>query len=152
MPQPERDPIPDGEIATSTLAEIYAQQGLHERALAIYQRIALRAPHDTRVAERIDDLTRRLSGEEPPAEAAGAGGAAALEIPVPADPAEPARGAPAGGEERRPDEPAETGLEEAAARTGPPEEEADAPPPARRPGPSHRPLPEEEFQAWLDRR
>ena len=64
------------ELATSTLAEIYAQQGLLERARAIYERIAQRAPDDPRVAERIDALSRAIrersgaarppaSGEEP---------------------------------------------------------------------------------------
>lgn len=46
------------EIATSTLAEIYAQQGLHDRALEIYRRIARRSPDDPRVAERIAELER----------------------------------------------------------------------------------------------
>jgi hypothetical protein len=58
------------ELATSTLAEIYAQQGLLERARAIYQRIAQRAPDDPRVAERLDALSRAIrdrSGAAPPA-------------------------------------------------------------------------------------
>ncbi len=65
-----------GEIATSTLAEIYAQQGLLGRALAIYRRIQARAPEDAEIAERIDRLERRIaeSGNEPaPVGAAGAG-------------------------------------------------------------------------------
>lgn len=64
----ERQPRPEGELATGTLAEIYAEQGLYERALAIYQRIALRAPHDEAIGERIAALTERIErvreGEE----------------------------------------------------------------------------------------
>jgi hypothetical protein len=64
-----------GEIATSTLAEIYAQQGLLGRALAIYRRIQARAPDDAEIAERIDRLERRIaeSGTEPDAPAGAAG-------------------------------------------------------------------------------
>jgi hypothetical protein len=58
-----------GEIATSTLAEIYAQQGLLGRALAIYRRIQARAPEDAEIAERIERLERRVAeaGTEPDA-------------------------------------------------------------------------------------
>lgn len=57
------------EIATSTLAEIYAQQGLLGRALAIYRRMLARSPEDTTIAERIDRLERRIAetGLEPEA-------------------------------------------------------------------------------------
>lgn len=60
MPAGSREPQAEGDLATSTLAEIYAQQGLYERALAIYERIAQRTPHDASIAERIEALTRRL--------------------------------------------------------------------------------------------
>ncbi|MGH7570440.1 MAG: tetratricopeptide repeat protein [Gemmatimonadota bacterium] len=59
------------DLATSTLAEIYAQQGLLERARAIYERIAQRSPDDPRIAERIETLTQaiqdrsRVSAAEP---------------------------------------------------------------------------------------
>lgn len=48
------------ELATSTLAEIYAQQGLLERALAIYERIAERSPDDPMIAGRIASLSRAI--------------------------------------------------------------------------------------------
>lgn len=48
------------DLATSTLAEIYAQQGLLERARAIYERIAERAPDDPRITERIEALSRAI--------------------------------------------------------------------------------------------
>ena len=48
------------EIATTTLAEIYVQQGLVDRALAIYRRLAERSPGDARVAERVVQLEIEL--------------------------------------------------------------------------------------------
>ena len=76
------------ELATSTLAEIYAQQGLLERARAIYERIAQRAPDDPRVAERLDALSRAIrdrSAGLPPAPAS-APVAPAIEGPAGGDP------------------------------------------------------------------
>ncbi|HUP00730.1 MAG TPA: hypothetical protein VM737_04315 [Gemmatimonadota bacterium] len=63
-----REPDSEGDLATSTLAEIYAQQGLYERALAIYQRIAIRAPRDEAIAERIAMLTHRIERSQAGAE------------------------------------------------------------------------------------
>lgn len=56
-----------GEIATSTLAEIYAQQGLLGRALSIYRRMLARSPEDAEIVGRIQTLERRIaeSGPEP---------------------------------------------------------------------------------------
>lgn len=61
------------ELATSTLAEIYAQQGLLERARAIYERIAQRAPDDPHVAERIDALSRAIRDRSGAAKVAAVG-------------------------------------------------------------------------------
>ena len=74
-----------GEIATSTLAEIYAQQGLLGRALAIYRRILVRAPEDAEIAERIDRLERRIaeSGIGPEASVGAAGAAVEGTAPPP---------------------------------------------------------------------
>ncbi len=52
------------ELATSTRAEIYAQQGLLERARAIYERIAHRSPDDPRIAERIETLSRAIQDRQ----------------------------------------------------------------------------------------
>ncbi len=57
--RPTEDP-PEGDLATTTLAEIYEQQGLYERAVAIYQRLATRAPQDSEVAERIEALMAKI--------------------------------------------------------------------------------------------
>lgn len=54
-----------GEIATSTLAEIYAQQGLLGRALSIYRRMLARAPGDSAIADRIRGLEVRMAEAGP---------------------------------------------------------------------------------------
>lgn len=54
-----------GEIATSTLAEIYAQQGLLGRALSIYRRMLARAPGDSAIADRIRSLEVRMAEAGP---------------------------------------------------------------------------------------
>ena len=51
------------DLATTTLAEIYAQQGLHERALEIYERLAERAPDDAEVRARIEALSAAIESE-----------------------------------------------------------------------------------------
>ena len=82
------------EIATSTLAEIYAQQGLLGRALAIYRRMQIRTPEDPTISDRIERLERRIAeaGTEPTGEPAQAResmpepGAAASRERLPWDP------------------------------------------------------------------
>lgn len=146
MPGTERERGSDaGEIATSTLAEIYARQGLVERALAMYRRIALRAPDDGTIRARIASLTEQL-------EAQRAGGAPpAIPIPADGDPAAEAGGAPhvAGAPDRAGDDAGE--LEALAARTGPPEEPAEAPADSTAEAPDAE-LPDAEFLAWLNSR
>lgn len=55
---PERAGEP--EIATTTLAEIYVQQGLIDRALAIYRRLAERSPGDSHATARVGELEREI--------------------------------------------------------------------------------------------
>ena len=57
-----------GEIATSTLAEIYAQQGLLGRALSIYRRMLSRTPEDAEISGRIRNLERRIAETGPTSE------------------------------------------------------------------------------------
>ncbi|HET6616300.1 MAG TPA: hypothetical protein VFH69_00655 [Gemmatimonadota bacterium] len=57
-----------GEIATSTLAEIYAQQGLLGRALSIYRRMLSRTPEDREISGRIENLERRIAETGPTSE------------------------------------------------------------------------------------
>ena len=121
-----------GEIATSTLAEIYAQQGLLGRALAIYRRMLSRAPDDSGIADRIESLERRIVE-------AGKEGSPLAEIPEILEagviPAAPATLSP---RERLPWDPPEE-AEEPAQRSG--EDEAS---PA-----TIRPIDRGAFEAWL---
>lgn len=57
----DRDHAATDDLATTTLAEIYAQQGLYERALAIYERLADRSPDDPLVRQRIETLAEEVS-------------------------------------------------------------------------------------------
>lgn len=143
------------EIATSTLAEIYARQGLYARALEIYRRIARRGTEDERLAGRIAELERALAGEgaaaadldegeSPPWVSAGE------EIPIPPEPEGSAERQAVGVEE-----PSGPPLEELAARTGPPEEsggveEERSEPVAEAPrSPPPQAEADEPFLAWL---
>lgn len=126
------------EIATGTLAEIYAQQGLYERALEIYRRIRDRRPEDAEIARRIAAIEEAMAREEAdegaapaPEEAVGAvpegaSGPAGEEPPGPGDAATP-RAEP-------PPEPAEPAGSVDASGGAPPVERDDA------------------FREWLDRR
>nr|MBA2565434.1 hypothetical protein [Gemmatimonadota bacterium] len=51
------------EIATVTLAEIYAEQGLHERALDVYRRILENEPSNALVHRKIEQLEGALEAE-----------------------------------------------------------------------------------------
>jgi hypothetical protein len=124
MPESDRERGGGPEIATGTLAEIYAQQGLYDRALEIYRRIAQRSPADDRVAARIAELERTMAAGE---EGAGAG-------PPGAPPAE-----------SRADRPARPAVADPAPEAG-----SDPPEPQRAPSP---PAAEDEaFLRWLSRR
>lgn len=58
MTPTEKEPAREPEIATGTLAEIYAQQGLYDRALEIYRRMESRRPDDPEIARRIAAIER----------------------------------------------------------------------------------------------
>ncbi|MBW3660361.1 MAG: hypothetical protein KY397_01845 [Gemmatimonadetes bacterium] len=129
----DREPGREPEIATGTLAEIYAQQGLYERALEIYRRIQHQRPGDPRVAERIAELVEAAErGEED------------VEVAIPPE------GRDENGEESERAEPAGPPLEEMAARTGPPQEEeaTKEEPPSRSPDVES----DAAFEDWLARR
>lgn len=93
------------EIATSTLAAIYEKQGLYERALGIWRRLARRAPGDPRITERIEALSRQIEtareeGETPEPEASMPAEPDDEEPPV--DSAREPEPAPEPGEDRPP--------------------------------------------------
>lgn len=77
-----------GEIATSTLAEIYAQQGLLGRALSIYRRMLARSPEDAGIADRIRNLEDRMAETGPEPQPEPASGLPAARERLPWDPPE----------------------------------------------------------------
>ncbi|MDR2578449.1 MAG: hypothetical protein LBC70_06535 [Chitinispirillales bacterium] len=56
--------LPD-HVLTSTLADIYYQQGQPRLALHIYERLALRDPEDTRLQDKIEDIKDALLQTDP---------------------------------------------------------------------------------------
>jgi pentatricopeptide repeat protein len=58
---PEETALP--EIATSTLAEVYVNQGEIQEALSIYQRMLTRSPQDEKARQRINELKAMLPPE-----------------------------------------------------------------------------------------
>jgi tetratricopeptide (TPR) repeat protein len=72
-------PVPAAEIATVTLAEVYLEQGLHERALTVYRRVLAADPNNAAVQDRVRRLEFLLAderGSAGPSVAAGAPGEA----------------------------------------------------------------------------
>lgn len=54
-PAPPPEPMPSV-FVTQTMAELYVQQGLPERAVAIYRELTMRAPNDTSLAVRLGEV------------------------------------------------------------------------------------------------
>jgi tetratricopeptide (TPR) repeat protein len=52
-------------IITETVAELYLQQGLFDRALAVYRELAARAPDDVALADRVRELEGELAPTVP---------------------------------------------------------------------------------------
>jgi len=48
------------EIVTQTLAEIYASQGYHENAFAIYQELSVQEPENPNLHQRLADLKKKI--------------------------------------------------------------------------------------------
>jgi tetratricopeptide (TPR) repeat protein len=55
-PPPPRPPAPVAEIETPTMAEIYANQGHFDQALAVYRKIIERQPNETQYRDRVEEL------------------------------------------------------------------------------------------------
>lgn len=136
----QRTPRESGEIATSTLAEIYAQQGLLGRALAIYRRIQARAPEDAEIAERIERLERRVaeSGTDPEASLAAPGAWIETAAPPP--------------RERLPWDPPAVETETIGPETAPAMTESGATAEDSAPPPRVGPMDSGAFAAWLEAR
>lgn len=52
-------------LSTTTLAELYSQQGFPEKAVEIYQRILLQDPDRPDIKRKVQELMQRISGEAP---------------------------------------------------------------------------------------
>lgn len=140
MTPTEKEPAREPEIATGTLAEIYAQQGLYDRALEIYRRMERRRPDDPEIGRRIAAIERardeRDADEGPGPEPREALGPEAGEAP-PEEPVEPD---------------AEASMEEPVAPAEEPVDER-SPEPAAGSEPDPSPLDEDEaFREWLQSR
>lgn len=61
------DAIPTTEIATMTLAEIYAEQGFEQKAIGILRQVLERNPGADKVAHRIEELETALAAPPEPA-------------------------------------------------------------------------------------
>jgi tetratricopeptide (TPR) repeat protein len=68
-PDDDEPPQPAAPIFTRTMADLYARQGLVERAVEVYRHLLAEDPDDTEVAERLAELTapEEESGEPAPA-------------------------------------------------------------------------------------
>jgi hypothetical protein len=62
---PAEPPLASGEFATLTLAGIYESQGYLHKALAIYDELQRKHPHDTAIRTRLAALQLRLAGVAP---------------------------------------------------------------------------------------
>lgn len=67
--EPDRDPgdpvaefLEPGEVVTETMAELYARQGLHERAEAVYRQLSERNPEDARLRKKVVEAAARQGG------------------------------------------------------------------------------------------
>lgn len=61
-----------GEVVTETMAELYARQGLHHRAVAVYRQLLQRTPGDSRLRGKLQEAEAALqaaAGEGPRGEA-----------------------------------------------------------------------------------
>jgi hypothetical protein len=136
----------EAEIATSTLAEIYVQQGLVDRALVIYRRLAQRSPGDARIATRVTELETELERQRAGGEREAFREPPDLEAPPPST-FEPGRLTPAEPEPAPAEpEPAPEEPEQA------PEEPEHTAAPATAPRSAPAAAADRQFLAWLEKR
>lgn len=73
--EPQEGGDGDPDVATETMARLYAQQGLHEEAAEVYRRLVERRPGEPELERRLEEMRRRASGgPEGDAPAPGGGG------------------------------------------------------------------------------
>lgn len=93
------DAADGSDVATETMAHLYAQQGLYEEAADVYRRLVERRPDDEKLRDRLEEMARRAGGQGQDAAGQGRGAPPADEAP-PADARDPSRGeSAASGEE-----------------------------------------------------
>jgi predicted Zn-dependent protease len=63
--EPKMEPVNEAEVATVTMAELYAKQGHLDKAAAVYRRILSASPGAPEVEERLAELERRSKGAHP---------------------------------------------------------------------------------------
>lgn len=54
-----------GEVVTETMAELYARQGLYQRAAGVYRRLLERTPDDARLRAKLEAVDRHLRTTSP---------------------------------------------------------------------------------------
>ncbi len=99
-PSEAMEPSDPGDVVTETMAELYARQGLHQRAASVFRQLLQRSPDDVRLMTKLAE-----------AEAASAG---RVEAPRPAPPREvepePVEAEPVASEPVAPVEPQTPGI------------------------------------------
>lgn len=110
------------ELYTRTMAELYARQGLPERALAVYRKLLAAEPDDAALRSRLEELERQMAEESQEAEAPSGTGADVGDE----DPAPRPAGDAGGGRDVGDDAPREAGEVGGAARPPTPESTAGA--------------------------
>lgn len=58
----DRDLLPAGEVLTQTMGDLYAQQGLYDRALMVYNRLLDERPDDAQVRSRLEEIELKVFG------------------------------------------------------------------------------------------
>jgi len=61
-------PDEDAGVVTRTLAELFVQQGLTDRAVEIYERLVAREPENHQLSTRLEELRAEVSGDDTPAD------------------------------------------------------------------------------------
>ena len=66
-PEPERPPVASEEIASSTLAELYFNQGFTDKAVEVYRQVAAREPGNDRARVRLAEIESLIQAAAQPA-------------------------------------------------------------------------------------
>ena len=61
-PEEDAEPADESDVATETMAHLYAQQGLYGEAADVYRRLLERRPDDPELQRRLEEMARRAGG------------------------------------------------------------------------------------------